>query len=167
MAETSVALDLAGTVEEAEALWYDLARWPSFVDGFGHVVRKEDGWPRSGTTLVWDSLPNGRGRVVERVTAHEAGRGQTVEVEDPRLRGSQTISFQILDDGFGVSLALDYRLKQGGPLRAVIDLLFIRRAIRDSLRRTLVRFGRELDAERELRRELEAERELRREQPSR
>jgi hypothetical protein len=32
----------------------------------------------------------------------------------------------------------------------VLDALFIGRAIRDSLRRTLVRFGRELEADREL-----------------
>jgi hypothetical protein len=32
----------------------------------------------------------------------------------------------------------------------MVDLLFIRRAVRDSLRRTLTRFGREVTAELEL-----------------
>ena len=36
-----------------------------------------------------------------------------------------------------VTLALDYRLKDRRPLRPLVDLLFIRRAQSDSLRRTL------------------------------
>jgi hypothetical protein len=149
MGRVRVGLDVPGSMAEAECLWYDVQRWPAFVDGFAHVVRREDAWPREGATLVWDSLPNGRGRVVERVTAYAQGRGQTAEVEDPRLHGTQTVAFESLDDGVGVTLALEYRLKQSGPLRAVTDVLFIRRAIRDSLRRTLVRFTRELASDRE------------------
>jgi hypothetical protein len=147
MRRTRVALDLPGSVGEAEALWYDVERWPAFVDGFAHVVSRDGAWPAAGATLVWDSLPHGRGRVVERVVEHVAGQGQTAEIEDPRLRGTQTVAFEALDDGVGVSLALEYALQQGGPLKAVIDALFIRRAIRDSLRRTLVRFGSELQSD--------------------
>jgi polyketide cyclase/dehydrase/lipid transport protein len=151
MGRVSAQTDVPGTVEDAEELWYDVRRWPTFVDGFGHVHSCDDGWPGEGTTLVWDSLPNGRGRVVERVGAQSRGEGQTVEVEDPRLRGTQRIAFTSLDDGVEVTLALDYQLKQGGVLRPVLDGLFIRRAVRDSLRRTLDRFGRELEEERRLR----------------
>ena len=151
MGRTRVALDLPGSVAEAEALWYDTDRWPSFVDGFGHVVSRDEGWPGAGATLVWDSLPNGRGRVVERVVAQAPGDGQTVQVEDPRLRGRQTVAFAPVEDEVTISLALEYQLEQAGPLRAVVDALFIRRALRDSLRRTLVRFARELEADRELR----------------
>ena len=49
-----------------------------------------------------------------------------------------------------VGLELDYQLKRRPPGWQVVDLLFIRRAMRDSLRRTLTRFGRELAADREL-----------------
>ena len=49
-----------------------------------------------------------------------------------------------------MALELDYELKQSGPVRALVDLLFIRRAVRDSLRRTLARFSREVSAELEL-----------------
>jgi len=148
MGRARAAIEVAGGVEDAEALWYDLQRWPTFIDGFGHVVRRDDGWPATGATLVWDSTPAGRGRVVERVTAQVAGQGQTAEVEDPRLAGTQVVAFTALEDGVGVTLSLDYRLKQGIPvLRTLIDALFIGRAMRDALRRTLVRFARELEDE--------------------
>lgn len=151
MGRVSATTDVPGTVEDAEELWYDVRRWATFVDGFGHVHRCDDGWPAEDTTLVWDSLPNGRGRVVERVVTQSRGEGQTVEVEDPRMRGTQRILFTPLEDGVEATLALDYQLKQGSIVRPLLDVLFVRRALRDSLRRTLDRFGRELEDERRLR----------------
>jgi hypothetical protein len=151
MGRAHAHIDVPGTVEGAEELWYDVTRWATFVDGFGHLHRQDEGWPGTGATLVWDSLPNGRGRVVERVVAQVPGEGQTAEVEDPRLRGTQRIGFTALEDGAEMTLDLDYELKQGSILRPLTDALFIRRAIRESLRRTLVRFDRELRADRELR----------------
>jgi hypothetical protein len=151
MGRVSAQIDVPGSVEDAEELWYDVGRWPTFVDGFGHLHRRDDGWPQAGATLVWDSLPNGRGRVVERVVAQRSGEGQTAEVEDPRMRGTQQIAFRRLQDGVEVTLALDYLLKQGSILRPLTDVLFIRRAWRDSLRRTLDRFGREVEEEQRLR----------------
>src|SRR3977135_2113363 len=141
MGRARAAIEVAGSVEDAEALWYDLQRWPTFVDGFARVVRAE-GWPEAGGTLVWDSTPAGRGRVVEHVTAHVAGECQTPEGEDPRVAGTQTVAVTPLEDGVGVTLSLDYKLKQGGPLRALADLFFIGRAIRDSPPGTRVRFAR-------------------------
>jgi hypothetical protein len=60
------------------------------------------------------------------------------------------VEFQRLADGTVVGLQLDYRLKERNPLTPVIDLLFIRRSLRDSLRRTLERLARELKADAEL-----------------
>jgi hypothetical protein len=132
----------------AERLWYDPQRWASWVDGFGHVARIEGEWPKQGAVLTWDSLPRGRGRVVERVVSHQPGVGQELEVEDERLRGRQRVRFEpVVEGGVVVVLSLDYTLKRGGPVAAAIDLLFIRRALADSLRRTLTRFGHELAAE--------------------
>ena len=150
MGRVRVSVDVPGPIVGAEELWYDRDRWPMFIDGFGHVARIDAGWPGMGATLIWDSRPGGRGRVVERVTRYEARVGQTSEVEDERLRGVQTVGFVALEDGVEVSLELEYQLKDSGPLRAVTDLLFIRRALGDSLRRTLARFARELAADREL-----------------
>jgi uncharacterized membrane protein len=147
---TSAELEVEAPISAAEALWYDLARWPGFVDGLHHVVKADADWPRAGRVL-WDSRPNGRGRVQERVVSYEVRSGQTVEVEDPRLSGTQSIAFEPAGEGrCRVTLTLDYRLKQGGPFAPVVDSLFVRRAVRDALRRTLSRFARELRADREL-----------------
>lgn len=150
MAKVSAVQDVRGPKGAAERLWYDTSRWPSFIDGFARVVKQEGPWPEAGSRVVWDSTPAGRGRVVERVVEHEPGEGQQVEVEDPRLRGTQRVRFEALEDGVAVGLELEYELKQGGPLSPLVDLLFIRRAVRDSLWRTLLRFGREVAAELEL-----------------
>jgi hypothetical protein len=132
-----------GLASEAEELWYDSQRWPAWVDGFGHVEKLEGDWPEVGARSVWESRPGGRGRVVERVTAYEARTGQTLDVEDERLRGVQRVSFDPGPDGVEVALELDYELKDRNPFTPLTDALFIRRALRDSLKRTLLRFARE------------------------
>jgi hypothetical protein len=139
-----------GLASEAEALWYDPQRWPSWIDGFGHVVKVEGEWPAVGARAVWDSRPGGRGRVVERVTAYETRTGQTLEVEDETLRGAQRVAFAPVPDGVEVALELDYELKRSNVLTPLTDALFIRRAVRDSLKRSLTRFARELRGDRDL-----------------
>jgi len=139
-----------GLASEAETLWYDPQRWPSWVDGLGHVVKLEGDWPRVGARAVWESRPGGRGRVVERVVAYEARSGQTLEVEDEKLRGTQRVIFEPGTDGSEVALELDYELKHANVLTPLTDVLFIRRALRDSLRRSLNRFARERRADIEL-----------------
>jgi uncharacterized membrane protein len=150
VAKAVAEIEVDGLISEAERLWYDTTRWPSFVDGFSHVVKVEGDWPALGSRVVWESGRDGRGRVAERVTAYEVRSGQTVEVEDPRIAGTQTIAFAAAGaERCKVTLELDYRLKSGGPAGAVVDALFVRRAFRDALRRTLSRFARELRADRE------------------
>jgi hypothetical protein len=136
-----------GRAAEAEELWYDPHRWAAWIDGFGHVIKLEGAWPQVGARLVWGSPPKGRGRVQERVTAYEPRTGQTVEVEDERLRGTQTVAFEPVGDDVRVTLTLDYELKQRTVLTPLVDLVFIRRELGDSLRRTLTRFGHERRAE--------------------
>ena len=150
MRRVGVRTRVDGSVSAAEGLWYDPRRWASFVDGFGHVVKVEGDWPSEGARVVWDSTPAGRGRVTERVVEHRAGEGQLLEVEDPRMRGTQRVGFAPGEEGTEVRLELEYELKQRNLLTPLVDLLFIRRALRDSLRRTLTRFGHELAADREL-----------------
>ncbi|HEU4658799.1 MAG TPA: hypothetical protein VFR97_14820 [Capillimicrobium sp.] len=141
----AATVPVEGQIVEAETLWYDLTRWPAFVDGFSHVAKVEGDWPREGR-LLWDSHPGGRGRVVEEVTWFSPREGQDVAVEDPKLTGTQRIRFA----PGSVTLELVYDLKEGTWL---LDVLFVRRALRDSVRRTLQRFAIELRAERELTRE--------------
>ena len=143
---------MPGRISEAERLWYDLTRWPTFVDGFHHVASRPESWPESGT-LVWDSVPEGRGRVNETVEHYEARVGQTVAVEDEKMRGRQTVSFEALpEERIRVTLVLEYKVKenQAGPLMQGVDWLFIRPRQREALARTLHRFARELANDREL-----------------
>lgn len=131
------------SAERAYGLWVDLRRWPTFVDGFKHAERVEEGWPGEGAKLVWRSTPDGRGTVTERVVESVDGRRIVTEVFEERLTGTQTVSFEPDGDGSVVEIELDYELVKGGPLRGVTDVLFIRRAQSDALIRTLRRFATE------------------------
>ena len=137
---------------QAEALWYDTSRWPTSWTASRTSSAPRATGRRRRPILVWQSTPAGRGRVIERVTAYEPRLGQTAEVDDPKMTAIQRVAFKPKDEGVELSLALDYTLKGGGPLRPFTDFLFIRRAISDSLRRTVTRFARELRADAELER---------------
>lgn len=139
-----------GLASEAEALWYEPQRWPVWIDGFGHLVKLEGEWPALGARAVWDSKPGGRGRVVERVAAYETRTGQTLEVEDEKLRATQKVTFEPGADGVVVALELEYELKDTNVMTPLTDVLFIRRALRDSLKRSLTRFARERRSDIEL-----------------
>jgi hypothetical protein len=139
-----------GLASEAEELWYDPRRWPAWVDGFGHVVKLEGEWPEVGARAVWESRPGGRGRVVERVTAYESRIGQTLAVEDEQLRGTQRVTFAPGDDEVEVALELEYALKGANVITPLTDALFIRRALRESLKRSLLQFARERRGDMEL-----------------
>jgi hypothetical protein len=150
MGRARAEAELAVPTSAAEALWYDTSRWPSFVAGLHHIVKVEGDWPRPGARVVWDSTREGRGRVVEEVTQYEVRRGQTVAVEDPRITGTQTVTFTPTADGCTVALELRYDVKHGGFFSPLVDVLFVRRAFAIMLRGTLARFRREAIAEAEL-----------------
>ena len=64
------------------------------VDRRLRARRKLEGdWPAVGSRAVWDSSPQRPRAGVERVTAYEARVGQTLEVEDEQLRGTQRVAF--------------------------------------------------------------------------
>ena len=143
---------------EAARLWFDLARWPSIVDGFGTLSRSQGAWPHAGARIVWDSSRGGRGRVVEHVLEYEPDVTQLVHVEDPTLTGTQRVSFVAGERGCEICLELAYELKRDPGLGSVLtDLLFVRRALGDALRRTLRRFAVELRADRDINRPIEKE----------
>jgi hypothetical protein len=126
----------------AQRLWVDTKRWPTFVDGFGHVVELGDDWPQPGSKVVWESGPAGRGRVTERIREFGDATVAT-EVFDSQMNGIQSVRFEPAEDGSDVFLSLDYELTTGGPLRGLTDVLFIRRALAMALERTLRRFSTE------------------------
>ncbi|MCU0314863.1 MAG: SRPBCC family protein [Solirubrobacteraceae bacterium] len=145
MGRARASIVLEGTrISDAERLWYDRVRWPAFVDGMKQVIAVEGDYPEAGAKVVWESFPGGRGRVTERVVAYEARAGQEIETVDAKAAGTQRVTFAADGDGVRMTLELDYRLLEPGPFSPITDLLFIRRAQGDALRRTLARFAREL-----------------------
>ena len=133
------------------ALWSDVRRWPSFVEGLARVGEPTGGWPEPGAKVVWESGPGGRGRVTEKVVERSGGRFAT-QVFEERLVGRQTAGFEAAGEGATrVALELRYELAREGPLGALTDALFIRRALGDSLVRTLRRFAVEAEDEAGLR----------------
>jgi hypothetical protein len=147
VARASASITVPGRAAEAEALWYDPHRWPAWIDGFGHLVELEGDWPRPGARVTWDSPPGGRGRVQERVVAYESRTGQTLEVEDATFSGRQKVTFTPGSGETGIELSVEYELKHRTAFTPIVDRLFIRRAMSDSLRRTLSRFANERKAE--------------------
>jgi Polyketide cyclase / dehydrase and lipid transport len=138
------------TPPEALALWSDVERWPSFVEGFARRLELAPDWPAEGARVVWESTPDGRGRVTETVSENAADRFST-QVYEEALMGTQTLRVVPASEGSEIELTLDYQLAKYGPLAGIADAIFIRRALRDALRRTLVRFGIEAEDEAGLR----------------
>jgi Polyketide cyclase / dehydrase and lipid transport len=138
------------TPEAALALWTDTDRWPTFVEGFARVLERSGDWPAEGASVIWESTPEGRGRVTEKVVEHRPGRFAT-QVYEQALSGIQSLSAGEDAEGALLELALEYELSRYGPLSAAADALFIRRAQRDALGRTLRRFAVEAEEEAGLR----------------
>jgi Polyketide cyclase / dehydrase and lipid transport len=136
--------------EAAIGLWADVGRWASFVEGFGRTVEHSPGWPAEGERVIWESTPGGRGRVTEKVVESAGDRFSTMVFEDA-LMGRQTLLAVPVPEGSEVELSLEYTLNKWGPLSGVADVLFIRRALRDALRRTLARLTVEAEDEAGLR----------------
>jgi hypothetical protein len=130
-------------VLRAFGLWIDPSRWQTWVDGFGRVVEQPDSWPEPGSKLVWESRPNGRGRVTEKSIALDPPGRVVVDVFDEKLVGRQTVTFHPVDDHTEVTIELDYALTREDILRPIVDVFFIRPRLRESLRRTLRRFATE------------------------
>ena len=146
MRRASARAALPLTPPEVLRLWSDVERWPSFVEGFARRLELTEAWPEPGGRVVWESTPDGRGRVTETVVEHSGDRFST-QVYEEALAGTQTLRALPAPDGSEVELSLEYQLSRYGPLRGLADVLFIRRALRDALRRTLSRFVVEAEEE--------------------
>ena len=151
MRTASAEADVALTPEAALRLWADTSRMPTFVEGFARALRVDPEWPAEGARLVWESTPAGRGRVTEKVMEGEGPDRFVTMVFEERLNGTQTFRVVESEAGSRAELALEYELTKYGPLAVVADAIFIRRALRDSLRRTIDRFRVEAEEEAGLR----------------
>ena len=152
MGKVEASVEIGAPLAEVWDLYFDRDRWASWVDGFASVA-SESGYPEAGGTLSWRSTPAGRGTVQERVIAHEPRSLHRIDYDDPESSGTLEVAFEMLpasDAESGrrtkVTQRLDYTIKTGGPLRAVLDVLFVRSQMRRSLERSLIELR--LEAER-------------------
>src|SRR3954470_9349678 len=116
MAVVRSAGDLQAPVPLASRLWTDVSRWPTFIDGFGHIVDIDDTWPEPGSKVVWRSGPAGRGRVTERVLERDEAHVVT-EVFDEQMHARQALFFE----PGRVLMELDYELAKPGPFSKITD----------------------------------------------
>jgi Polyketide cyclase / dehydrase and lipid transport len=140
MPRVTATIELPGRVYEAEACWYDVERWPEWVDGLARVIEVRGDWPKPGSEVTWESHPAGRGTVRERVTDYEPRSGQRSDVDDESITARQSVTFEPQGDGVQIQFALEYTLKRRSPVSWLVDLVFIRRLMGASLGRTLERF---------------------------
>ncbi len=148
MGVARAAVELTAVPAAVERLWSEPEGWAGFVDGFGRVVELDPAWPAVGARLTWESHAGGRGRVVEQVrrTGAGAGAGRDAGGRAAARRAAARVRAGRgrPGAGIGVALELDYALLRSGPFMVVADPLFVRRALRDSLRRTLAGLARAL-----------------------
>jgi Polyketide cyclase / dehydrase and lipid transport len=138
--------DIPASPGEAWWLLGAVDRWETYVEGFAALVRSEGQWPAAGALVEWDSTPRGRGRVSERVVSCRAQSELVIELAEQRLSATKRVLVGPVDDGVRVSFELDYRLNGPAWQRLIVDPLFVRRALRDSLERELDGFAAELRA---------------------
>jgi hypothetical protein len=143
--EVRGVIDVRATPQEAEALWLDTQRWPSFLDGFGRLTKRSPDWPAEGARASWSTPPAGRGLVLHVVQEREPGVTVVLSEEDERITGSQRATFASFPEGCRMTVELAYTVKPGKGVPKLVDVLFVRRAMRESLRRTLTRFAAELE----------------------
>ena len=149
MGRASASVLVVGRVSDAEELFYTPARRVAWWDGFGHVIATDGAWPSAGASLTWTSPPGGRGPVREKMVELTPREGSTIEVEDEKLTGIQTVAFSPAGDQVRVTVSLEFRLKDSTPLTPLVGF-FVRRSKGEELRRSLARFARERAADAEL-----------------
>ncbi len=146
MRTVTVSTIVEGPGIEAEQLWYDRSRWPSWIAGFAALQKLGEEWPLEGARRVWVTRPQGRGLISETVRSYVAGDGQSLEFEDAKVRGVQRVRFESDGTRTRVTVTLDLETKGRIP---PARRWWLRRQFRGELERTLERFSYELAAERD------------------
>ena len=146
MRTVTVSTIVEGPGIEAEQLWYDRSRWPSWIAGFAALQKLGEEWPLEGARRVWVTRPQGRGLISETVRSYVAGDGQALEFEDAKVRGVQRVRFESDGARTRVTVTLDLETKGRIP---PARRWWLRRQFRGDLERTLERFSYELAAERD------------------
>ena len=147
MRTVTVSTVVEGPGIEAEQLWYDRSRWPSWIAGFAALQKLGDEWPLEGARRVWVTRPHGRGLISETVTRLHRGRRPDARVrgrEGPRHRSACASSPTARRTR--ITVALDLETKGRVP---PARKWWLRRQFRGELERSLERFSYELAAERD------------------
>lgn len=139
-AETIIDADL----KEVWDTYFDEDRWRQWVEGFAQV-ESSDGYPERDGTLVWESIPAGRGTVHERVLDHEPRRRHRISFDDPESEGELDTTFEIRGPGVHVAQTMTYKIKHPGFFGPATDIFFVRRQVVASLERTLANLKRETE----------------------
>jgi uncharacterized membrane protein len=138
VATLSDSVRIRASLKQVWDYYFEPSRWPAWVDGFARVDESLR-YPDEGGTLAWTSTPAGRGRVTERVLAHEPRTLHRIAFSDPESNGELTTRFEVDGEATRVTLELTYSLPSSGPIAWVTDRLFVRGQMAGSLRRTLGR----------------------------
>jgi hypothetical protein len=138
MAELNESVLVGASLADVWRFYFEPSGWPAWVDGFD-AVESADGYPETGGTLIWRSIPAGRGTVTERVVAHEPRTLHRIAFSDPESSGELTTRFAVEGEGTRVTLELSYSLPGSGPFAWLTERLFVRSQVRGSLQRTLAR----------------------------
>lgn len=144
MATLAESLLVEASLAETWDFYFEPRGWPAWVDGF-QAIESSEGFPVQGGTLVWRSIPAGRGTVRERVVEHDPRRRHRIEFSDPESSGGLLTEFAIEGEATRVTQTLDYRLPRSGPLAWLTERLFVRGQVRGSLQRSLLRFKHEAE----------------------
>jgi uncharacterized membrane protein len=145
MSKVSDQVRVKASLAETWDHYFEPRGWPAWVDQFASVAATGDGYPETGGTLRWRSVPAGRGEVTEQVVEHEPRRLHRVEWEDPQSSGELLTTFRIKGESTEVRQELEYSLKSGGLFAWVTDRLFVRSQMRRSLERSLSRLRHEVE----------------------
>jgi hypothetical protein len=141
MATVEETVHVSASLAEVWDQYFDAGGWRAWVDGFESVL-EEDGYPEAGGTLLWRSIPAGRGEVAELVLEHEHRRRHLIEFADPEMEGRMETRFEIAGGGTRVTQSLSYTLRARGPIARIGALLFVKSQVRASLQRSLLAFKR-------------------------
>jgi hypothetical protein len=142
----SQSIRVGASLAETWDAYFDSRLWGSWVDGFQAAVERSPGYPAEvGSTLVWRTIPAGRGTVRERVLEHEERRVHRVAFADPTMEGELETRFAIDGDATRVDQTLTYRLLDRGPIARIGAVFFVKTQVRSSMERTLAAFRHEAE----------------------
>jgi hypothetical protein len=144
MATVSESILVGASLAETWDLYFNEHSWPAWVDGFGGV-ESADGYPHEGGSLIWRSIPAGRGEVTERVLEHQPRRLHRIAFSDPESSGEMSTRFAVEGQGTRVTLEFAYVVGRDGLLARITDVLFVRGQVAKSLQRSLLRFRLEVE----------------------